>query len=72
MKASDLFVRCLEQEGVEFIFGIPGEENLWQADQKSWSLPFHIGPRCDQFCDCRCLRAIGGHAYSHDIRPETH
>jgi acetolactate synthase I/II/III large subunit len=28
MKASDLFVRSLEQEGVEFIFGIPGEENL--------------------------------------------
>ena len=28
MKASDLFVRCLEKEGVEYIFGIPGEENL--------------------------------------------
>lgn len=28
MKASDLFVKALEQEGVEFIFGIPGEENL--------------------------------------------
>ena len=28
MKASDLFVRCLESEGVEYIFGIPGEENL--------------------------------------------
>ena len=28
MKASDLFVRCLEAEGVEYIFGIPGEENL--------------------------------------------
>ena len=28
MKASDLFIRSLEQEGVEFIFGIPGEENL--------------------------------------------
>jgi len=27
MKASDLFVKCLENEGVEFIFGIPGEEN---------------------------------------------
>ena len=27
MKASDLFVRCLEEEGVERIFGIPGEEN---------------------------------------------
>ena len=28
MKASDLFIRALEAEGVEHIFGIPGEENL--------------------------------------------
>jgi acetolactate synthase I/II/III large subunit len=28
MKASDLFMRALEAEGVEYIFGIPGEENL--------------------------------------------
>jgi acetolactate synthase-1/2/3 large subunit len=28
MKASDLFVRALENEGVEYIFAIPGEENL--------------------------------------------
>ena len=28
MKAAELFVRCLEAEGVEYIFGIPGEENL--------------------------------------------
>lgn len=28
MKASDLFVRALEAEGVEHIYGIPGEENL--------------------------------------------
>ena len=27
MKASDLFVRCLENEGVTHIFGVPGEEN---------------------------------------------
>ena len=27
MKASDLFVRCLENEGIEYIFGVPGEEN---------------------------------------------
>ena len=27
MKASDLFVKCLEEEGVEFVFGVPGEEN---------------------------------------------
>ena len=28
MKAAELFVKCLENEGVEFVFGIPGEENL--------------------------------------------
>jgi acetolactate synthase-1/2/3 large subunit len=28
MKAAELFVKCLENEGVEYIFGIPGEENL--------------------------------------------
>jgi acetolactate synthase-1/2/3 large subunit len=28
MKSSDLFVRCLEQEGVQYLFGLPGEENL--------------------------------------------
>ncbi len=27
MKASDLFVKCLEEEGIEYIFGVPGEEN---------------------------------------------
>ena len=27
MKASDLMVRCLEEEGVEQIFGVPREEN---------------------------------------------
>lgn len=28
IKASDLFVKALENEGVEFIFAVPGEENL--------------------------------------------
>lgn len=28
MKAAELFIRCLESEGVEMIFGIPGEENI--------------------------------------------
>ena len=27
MKASDLLVKCLEAEGVEYVFGLPGEEN---------------------------------------------
>ncbi|MCA9399585.1 MAG: acetolactate synthase large subunit, partial [Candidatus Omnitrophica bacterium] len=28
MKASDLLVKSLEKEGVEYVFGVPGEENL--------------------------------------------
>ncbi|MBI3468460.1 MAG: acetolactate synthase large subunit [Planctomycetes bacterium] len=28
MKAAELIVRCLENEGVEYIFGLPGEENM--------------------------------------------
>ena len=28
MKASDLFLKQLEEEGVEYVFGLPGEENL--------------------------------------------
>ena len=28
MKASDLIVRCLENEGVQYVFGLPGEEIL--------------------------------------------
>lgn len=33
MNASDLFIKALENEGVEYIFGVPGEENL-----DSWKL----------------------------------
>ena len=28
MNASDLFIKALENEGVEYIFGVPGEDNL--------------------------------------------
>ncbi len=37
MKASDLFVQALEKEGVEYLFGIPGEENLDLLDSLSRS-----------------------------------
>ena len=37
MKASDLFVKALEKEGVEYLFGIPGEENLDLLDSLSRS-----------------------------------
>src|SRR5881394_636083 len=36
-KASDLFVTCLEEEGVEYVFGVPGEENLDFLDSLSRS-----------------------------------
>lgn len=29
MNGADLFIKCLENENVEYIFGIPGEENLY-------------------------------------------
>lgn len=32
MQAAKLFIECLENEGVEYIFGIPGEENLDMMD----------------------------------------
>ena len=47
MKASDLFVRCLENEGVDYIFGVPGEENadfmisLEQSDTIKFILTRH-------------------------------
>ncbi len=28
MKGGELFARCLENEGVDYIFGVPGEENI--------------------------------------------
>ena len=41
MKASDLFVAGLEEEGVQHIFGVPGEENLDVLDSISRSsIPF--------------------------------
>ena len=36
-KASDLFIQCLEDEGCEYIFGVPGEENLDFLDSLSRS-----------------------------------
>lgn len=36
-KAADLFIECLEAEGCEYIFGVPGEENLDFLDSLSRS-----------------------------------
>lgn len=42
VKASDLFVQCLEEEGIEYIFGIPGEENadFMMSLEKSKTIKF--------------------------------
>ena len=42
MLASELLVRCLEEEGIEIIFGLPGEENadFMMALEKSEKIRF--------------------------------
>ncbi len=42
MKASDLFVKCLETEGIDYVFGVPGEENadFMMSLEKSDSIRF--------------------------------
>ncbi len=32
MKSAELIIKCLENEGVEYIFGLPGEENMDMLD----------------------------------------
>src|SRR5215216_5747764 len=41
-KVSDLFVKCLENEGVKYIFGVPGEEieDLLFSIEKSSKITF--------------------------------
>src|SRR5438128_1337660 len=41
-KASDLFIHCLEEEGVEYVFGVPGEENLDFLDSLSRSTTIRL------------------------------
>ncbi|MEK7272092.1 MAG: acetolactate synthase large subunit, partial [Nitrospirota bacterium] len=48
MKASELLVKCLEAEGVKYIFGIPGEETLDLLDALSDSAVTFIPTRHEQ------------------------
>ena len=47
-KASDVFVECLEAEGVKHVFGIPGEETLDLNDSLSRSSIEFIPVRHEQ------------------------
>jgi acetolactate synthase-1/2/3 large subunit len=48
MTAADLFVKCLEAEDVEVIFGLPGEENLDLLDALSRSTIRFVPTRHEQ------------------------
>jgi acetolactate synthase-1/2/3 large subunit len=48
MRAADLFVRCLENEGVEVVFGVPGEENLDLLDALAQSSIRFVPTRHEQ------------------------
>ena len=38
LSAAEVLVKCLENEGVQYIFGIPGEENLDVMNALKFSL----------------------------------
>lgn len=48
MNAAELFVRCLENEGVEYVFGIPGEENIHIMDALARSRIRFVATRHEQ------------------------
>ncbi len=48
MKAAELFVRCLENEGVRYVFGLPGEEALPLVDAIASSSLTFITTRHEQ------------------------
>jgi acetolactate synthase-1/2/3 large subunit len=48
MKASELIVKCLENEGVEYVFGVPGEEWMDLLDSLSRSRIHFISTRHEQ------------------------
>ena len=59
MKASDLLVQCLEEEGIEYIFGVPGEENadFMMSLEQSEQDPLHPhAPRAGRRLHGRDLR----------------
>ncbi len=61
MKASDLFVRQLEEEGVEYVFGLPGEENLAFLESLRTSKI-----KCDHYAPRADSRVHGGYLWAFD------
>jgi len=47
MNTAELLIRCLENEGVRYVFGLPGEENLHVLEALN-NLRFNSSPRHEQ------------------------
>ena len=45
---ADLLVRCLEHEGVRYVFGLPGEENIRLTDALARSSVRYVLVRHEQ------------------------
>ncbi len=46
MNAAELLVRCLGNEGVDYVFGIPGEENIHIMDALAQSRIRFVNTHC--------------------------
>jgi sugar phosphate isomerase/epimerase len=67
MNTAELFVRCLEAEGVQRIFGVPGEENahFMMALEKEWKTVTDLFNDCGRICKENGIRfAYHNHEYT--------
>ena len=65
--AAELMVRCLEHEGVNCVFGIPGEENIHFTDAVSRSSLRYVLVRHEQAA--AFMAEIHGLPGSSEVRP---
>ena len=49
MKLAELFLKCLKNEGVEYIFGVPDEENIEIHSEASLESPIRFTTRRGAF-----------------------
>ena len=63
MKATDLFVRCLEAEGVTHLFGVPGEEEGRDQTAKHGEAPCVFGTAPARESSARADARAAPHAF---------
>ena len=72
MNAAQVLVRCLENEGVEYVFGIPGEENLEVMRALKDSKIKFITVRHEQGAAAGRRRQHEEHGQPHGVGPQPH